>query len=218
MKTLLKMTIILCVCTLNTTLASTAMMPQKLSDHRSQPPTPKTSPLLFVLNAKKGYLRFAGDNHYLLRIRLKNLTQIIAFTERPQRLVKTISGKTLLSLWSEGSNSFAKNPPNAVLTANGKPSVAITLTGYRIHANDAQFEFRSLQTHRELMINRFIHHISLTIDDFTGSPVLHHVHQTPCVNTNTRYSGQAKASDVHCLNEKWRKLGSIHPATTNPLS
>ena len=38
------------------------------------------------------------------------------FADRPQREVGHMSSRQFVELWGEGDNSFAKNPPNAVLS------------------------------------------------------------------------------------------------------
>lgn len=39
----------------------------------------------------------------------------IYFSDRPKRIVGHLSSADFLSLWAEGENSFAEDPPNAVL-------------------------------------------------------------------------------------------------------
>ena len=49
----------------------------------------------------------------------ENVGKIIAFTDRPYRIVKMITAKQLQDVWGEGKNSFKADPPNAVLSASG---------------------------------------------------------------------------------------------------
>ena len=49
----------------------------------------------------------------------ENVGKIIAFIDRPYRIVKTITAKQLQDMWGEVKNSFKADPPNAVLSANG---------------------------------------------------------------------------------------------------
>ena len=60
-------------------------------------------------------------HRYTLSMKLtdENVGKIIAFTDRPYRIVKMMTTKQLLDLWGEGKNSFKADPPNAVLSANG---------------------------------------------------------------------------------------------------
>ena len=46
--------------------------------------------------------------------------QTIYFSDRPERIVGHLTTKRFLELWSEGDDSFAVDPPNAVL-AWGEP-------------------------------------------------------------------------------------------------
>jgi hypothetical protein len=41
--------------------------------------------------------------------------QVIAFTDRPDRLFGTITMEDLAAAWTEGADSFADDPPNAIL-------------------------------------------------------------------------------------------------------
>ena len=50
-------------------------------------------------------------------IRLHGLSpSTLYFADRPQREVGHMSTRQFVELWGEGDNSFAENPPNAVLT------------------------------------------------------------------------------------------------------
>jgi hypothetical protein len=70
-------------------------------------------------------------------ITLNNVNKIIAFTDRPYRLVKEISLDDLDKLWDkdEGSNDFYIDNPNAALYANGKISI-IKLSNPKILKNN----------------------------------------------------------------------------------
>ena len=87
-------------------------------DEYKKPPS-----FLFVVQAKEAVLKPVDDNphRYTLTIQLNddNMSKIIAFTDRPYRIVKMMTTKQLLDLWGEGKNSFKADPPNAVLSASG---------------------------------------------------------------------------------------------------
>jgi hypothetical protein len=66
---------------------------------------------LFVQTA--GSLRSDGEKS----IALHGLSpSTIYFADRPKREVGHLSTRTFVELWGEGENSFAANPPNAVLS------------------------------------------------------------------------------------------------------
>ena len=64
---------------------------------------------LFVVNAAEATL--TGDTLALSEVS----PQVIAFTDRPARKFGSISMADLAKAWAEGSDSFASDPPNAIL-------------------------------------------------------------------------------------------------------
>lgn len=64
---------------------------------------------LFVVNAAEATL--TGDTLALSEVS----PQVIAFTDRPARKFGSISMEDLAKAWAEGSDSFASDPPNAIL-------------------------------------------------------------------------------------------------------
>jgi hypothetical protein len=55
------------------------------------------------------------------RLVLKNVAEsTLFFSDRPQRVVGHIHTSQLVSVWDDGDNSFAANPPNAVLAFVGR--------------------------------------------------------------------------------------------------
>ena len=64
---------------------------------------------LFVVHAAETTL--TGDTLALSEVS----PQVIAFTDRPARKFGSISMADLAKAWAEGSDSFASDPPNAIL-------------------------------------------------------------------------------------------------------
>ena len=55
------------------------------------------------------------------RLILKNVAEsTLFFSDRPQRVVGHIHTAQLVSVWDDGDNSFASDPPNAVLSFVGQ--------------------------------------------------------------------------------------------------
>jgi len=55
------------------------------------------------------------------RLILKNVSDsTLVFSDRPQRVVGHIHTAQLVSVWDDGDNSFAADPPNAVLAFVGQ--------------------------------------------------------------------------------------------------
>jgi len=63
----------------------------------------------FVITAKEAELK--GDQLTLIT----NSEHLFAFTDRPNRKFATISMEDWTKSWNKGSDSFEKDPPNAVL-------------------------------------------------------------------------------------------------------
>ena len=107
--------------------------PQTLDDLvtqlKAQPAETKVK-LLFVISATKGMVhRMDGERAHMFVVNKKDLTAAIAFTDRPERYAFVMSLSMFVSIWTEGKNSFADDPPNAVLV-NDNAKIGITvLTG-----------------------------------------------------------------------------------------
>ena len=82
----------------------------------------KTDQFLFVQKAKSG-------NYDGKVLTLKNPAQnTVLFSNRPQRIVRTIDNLEFLRIWKDGRNSFKKDHPNSAISyveSNGKISLAI---------------------------------------------------------------------------------------------
>ena len=91
---------------------------------------PKKAPsFMFVIDAKQGEIKKDKNGQYHLILQKVDMNQVIMFSDRPQRIVKYITGKDLQSLWKEGKNSFEKDPPNAVLSGTGIKTQIVILNG-----------------------------------------------------------------------------------------
>ena len=96
----------------------------------------KPPSFLFVLQANEATMSLVKGkpNTYTLTMKLthENFRKIIAFSDRPYRIVKYMTVKQLKDLWGEGSNSFKTDPPNAVLSAEGVDASIVIIEGYEI--------------------------------------------------------------------------------------
>ena len=132
-------------------------------DEYKKPPS-----FLFVVQAKEAVLKPVDDDlhRYTLSMKLtdENVGKIIAFTDRPYRIVKMMTTKQLLDLWGEGKNSFKADPPNAVLSANGFDARIVILESMII--NKEQLTYTLVQTDPSTPSLKGINmaHVILTID------------------------------------------------------
>ena len=106
----------------------------------------KAPSFLFVLQANKGKIikekdtKTNKDQHYLVLAHdLKNLHQVIMFSDRPDRIVKIISDKELEGMWKQGDDSFEKDPPNAVLSSAGQKAQIMILNGMTVTEDKVKF-------------------------------------------------------------------------------
>ena len=94
-------------------------------DHKKAPS------FLFVVSADKAKISHLKDGKASLVIQQSDMNKVIAFSDRPNRIVKEITGSDLVKLWPEGKNSYESDPPNAVISAdNLKPKIVV------IHADE----------------------------------------------------------------------------------
>ena len=94
---------------------------------------PKKIPsFMFVIDAKKGVIKKDKNGQYHLILKKVDMNQVIMFSDRPQRIVKYITGKDLQTLWKEGKKSFEKDPPNAVLSGMGIKTKIVILNGIQV--------------------------------------------------------------------------------------
>ena len=98
---------------------------------------------LYALSGKNGLIRKTTNGQYLLEMTLPIKNQVTMFSDRPYRIVKPISGNELKKIWDKGGpNSFAANPPNAVLEIASMQAKVVTLTGFQFRGNQALYTFK----------------------------------------------------------------------------
>jgi hypothetical protein len=96
---------------------------------------------LFTLVGQHANVRQLSPNNYRLSMQLPAQTPITMFSDRPYRTITAITGSHFQQIWKQGDNSFAKNPPNAVLTTTGLPAEFITLSGLKLKNNQLSVDF-----------------------------------------------------------------------------
>ena len=91
----------------------------------------KAPSFLFVIQAKQGKIETKNGKTYLV-LKHADVNHVIMFSDRPNRIVKTITGNDLQKLWKVGNNSFEKDPPNAVLSSAGQKAQIVILNGMTV--------------------------------------------------------------------------------------
>lgn len=104
--------------------------------------TLKKADLLFVQNARA--VRFRDGQMTLAGVQ----PTTIAFSDRPERLAGHMPTRKLIPMWSEGHDSFLKDPPNATLSVLGDKkvtSVVVELRNPRLAGSDLTYDVQILE-------------------------------------------------------------------------
>lgn len=75
-------------------------------------------------------------------------SQTLMFSDRPERMTADAPTAKFVSFWTEGKDSFEKDPPNASVsfTADGKPDLAVVeLTNPRIDGDTLTYTIKTLE-------------------------------------------------------------------------
>ena len=133
---------------------ATTPAPAAVKEHK------KAASFLFVVSADKAKITHLKDGKYSLVIQKSDMNRVIEFSDRPYRIVKYITGSELQKIWGEGKNSFAVDPPNAVLSAANQKPVIVVLDGMQVDKDQITFYFSSTHVLSAGLLNSF----SLVID------------------------------------------------------
>jgi hypothetical protein len=108
----------------------------------SIPKQTKIAQLLFVQNAN-GLSSSEG------KITLHGVEQMtVCFSDRPMRLAGHMLTKDFVPMWSQGQDSFLKDPPNAtlsILQGNDVTSTVVTLRNPQLTGNDLTYDVTLLE-------------------------------------------------------------------------
>jgi hypothetical protein len=132
------------------------------------PFTPPKKPLsyLYSLSGNQGHLS-KKDDGYQLTMNLSKDKPITMFSDRPYRIVKVIDTQELNRIWHAGNNSFAANPPNAVLEIAGMESDVITIKDLKLVNHEAILRFDLTLPGSKLTEKRLNSHnlfVNITVD------------------------------------------------------
>ena len=98
---------------------------------------------LFVINFDTG-----SFENGKLRLNGNGTSNVIYFTDRPERESGHMSVKKFRSIWTKGINSFKSDPPNATLSVvsegNDKYSVMV-ISNPKIFQNSIEFDVKKIE-------------------------------------------------------------------------
>jgi hypothetical protein len=132
---------------------------------------------LFVISANQASIKKTKNARFTIRTKLTNMGNIIAFEKQPGNYVTAISPKNLKinrlhRVWTKGKNSFAMDPPNAVISTSGKPALIATVESIDLKSRVFTFTLRPLLEEIDLKKTALLKNMVLTIDA-TGSLTAH---------------------------------------------
>ncbi|MCH9634792.1 MAG: hypothetical protein S4CHLAM7_15540 [Chlamydiae bacterium] len=93
---------------------------------------------LFVIMSRHGAIEETAKGTYILVLDHNDVDKVLAFSDRPYRLVKNESGEAFKDLWSACPNPFTEDPPNAVVVIDQHLQTLI-LTSMSIQENRTIF-------------------------------------------------------------------------------
>jgi hypothetical protein len=103
---------------------------------------PKMADFLFVQNAQ-GIVYENG------KMTLKGVAPLtVAFSDRPERIAGHLSTKEFIPFWSEGKDSFLKDPPNAnvsILDGGKVTDVVVVLSNPLLMGDDLTYDVKILE-------------------------------------------------------------------------
>ena len=65
---------------------------------------------LYVVSSSHGEIKSSGDGYYELIIEHDHIDKVVAFSNRPERVVRHISNKDFKKLWREGVSIVFSRP------------------------------------------------------------------------------------------------------------
>ena len=119
----------------------------------------------FVVSSKTATIKKLDGHRYTLTMKRIDINHVIEFSDRPNRIVKYIKGSELQEKWTEGKNSFAENPPNAVLSATNQKPVIVVLGGVHVKKTAVTFYVSATASTPHTILNN----VTLSIDDWSQS-------------------------------------------------
>ena len=100
---------------------------------------PQDMKLMFVISASRGSVERINETHHEFSFWKEDVTASIAFTDRPQRRSFDFSISVFKDMWEAGKDSFAKDPPNAVLKDTSSKIAITELIDFRVTGDKVTF-------------------------------------------------------------------------------
>ena len=121
---------------------------------------------LAIQNAQSGSISKINDTAYTLE--LKNISKkTILFSDRPDRIVKSISTSDFVGNWSSGADSFGEDAPNAVLVVDeleGHDNVIVELFNPVYNANEKMLRYELIPNNTTMELANELGESTLVVD------------------------------------------------------
>ena len=141
------------------------MLALSLGSVSAAPATPKKAlSFMFTLSAGKATIKPVKNGEYVLAMNLPDVSQVTVFGQGPNSMVRTLTGKELENIWTQGDNSFINDPPNAVLSAEDMRPIVVTLTGSKMKGNRAFYQFKRIGGGVLPKAYKVVKKVTLTVD------------------------------------------------------
>lgn len=138
----------------------------------------RTLNVYFVQSASAGNVKVLDKQKGIYKLTLKKFNPIVVyFSDRPQRVVHSITIGKFLTLWKEGADSLKNNPPNASLSAvtvnltKGVKTLDLflALTNPQYNKKDGTLTYTAFNLDQSMKIpdSQNFHYITLFIDSGT---------------------------------------------------
>jgi hypothetical protein len=126
---------------------------------------PKMCAYLYLVSGTNGKIKQISERSYQLTMTMPTTNQVTVFSDRPYRIIKSISGLELEKTWGQAPNTrLAANPLNIVVEIADRDTKVVTLTDLQINGRQAIYTFTSTSLPSSWKkSNNFLVHI--TIDD-----------------------------------------------------
>ena len=131
----------------------------ELSRHLAYLPANTRVSLLFVLTARQGSIHLDDEGHHILTFHKQDIDDLVAFTDRPERLAFKVSVPMLKAFWDSGARSFSRIPPNAVVEDRSLDIEITELTGIGHDGELVQFRLKR-SDFKNVDINAMGRHLS----------------------------------------------------------
>lgn len=145
------------------------------STSNSSSTSSSTPSWLFSITSAHGSFKKSATQKgvYVLDMPIKHMNQVLMFSDRPNRIVKSITPSQLKNIWTIGPNSFQNSPPNAVLVAQGLKPRIVTVKTIKTATDNIAYEVESTTSNAAYLtpdIPSNLKDVTLMVDCTAASP------------------------------------------------